>query len=822
MTSSSDQPSRRRLGQRACAVLVRPLAFGTRFRWITLKLQRPSRWLLRRPKPPTSPVGEPTAHPFSADRPITAVAADLLSRDSFAVAVANSIRNWRNRDSLVIGIYGPWGVGKTSILNLIRKDLANPANSAQPLVMDFNPWEWAGHQEIAEALFADVAAAIGSSSVTGAAKLEKRVLQYAALLQFGESVVRSIAPGVRRLSGLLVLVGAAMGFLDVPAWSGATVAIAGVVGVFLAESRRIMSSLSGFLARRGGPTTSLASTKRELSCELKTFGHTLVVFVDDIDRLAPSDTVRLLQIVKANADLPGLVFVLALDRVAVATSVHAALHIDGADYLRKIVQVGFDVPRPNVLDLRDMAVAKLKPMLESPPVKLRLDEARWLDFQVNVLMPYLATPRAVVRFASMVPFSMALHIDGSECNVDPVDFLGIEVLREFEPGLYGAIRSSKGAVVGASSGDRQELDRARESVNPLLAMTDESANPRVARRLLCDLFPRAAWVDKGVGLIVDDRRELANRRIFHDRMFDRYFQFGVSRYDLSDGEITLVIAAAAVSRSQFASALQPLLQRDLIELFLTRLQAEPGRIPPGSEANVIGGLFDIGVSLKGRAAALVASESLLAEFLIELLLEPLPQEDHCRLIEDIILNAVDISLPVSFVRLQQHRLDTNRDPLLLGECLQRLAAPLLQRIEQLATQDDFDAHPHLIELLYAWSTWGGQGLTPWVERQISTREGMLKLLAALQGYGDSEFEHALARFTDLEAAQQLARDYLENPELAPAERQLLEGLVNPKPTLWRSLSRSAIDIDAPEPATGSLGDTVARDSDLDSGPDKPG
>lgn len=786
MNPSSDQSFRRRLGQRARAVLARVSAIGTPFRWVILKLQRPARWLLRRPKPPTSPVGEPTAHPFSADRPITAVAADLLSRDNFAVAVANSIRNWRNRDSLVIGIYGPWGVGKTSILNLIRKDLANPANSAQPLVMDFNPWEWAGHQELAEAFFAEVASTIGSSTADGSGALAKRVRQYAAVLQLGGAVAHSIAPFAAALSVLLVVVGVGITALDgaFAAWGGRVLTAFGAVSVILSQSQLVTSRLSDYLAGRAPATTkSLASTKQELISELGKFKPSVVVFVDDIDRLTPADTVRLLQIVKANADLPGLVFVLALDRVAVATSVHAALHIDGADYLRKIVQVGFDVPRPNVLDLRDMAVAKLKPMLESPPVKLRLDKARWLDFQVNVLMPYLATPRDVVRFASMVQFSMELHIDGSECNVDPVDFLGIELLREFEPALYGAIRSSKEAVVGASTGDRPELERARDSVTPLLAMTDESANPRVARRLLCDLFPRVAWVDKGVGLIVDDRRELANRRIFHEWMFDRYFQFGVSRYDLSDGEITRVIAAAAVSRSQFASALQPLLQRDLIELFLTRLQAEPGRIPPGSEANVIGGLFDIGVSLKGRAAALVASESLLAEFLIELILEPLPQEDHCRLIEDIILNAVDISLPVSFVRLQQHRLDTNRDPLLLGECLQRLAAPLLQRIEQLATQDDFDAHPNLIELLYAWSTWGGQGLTPWVERQISTREGMLKLLAALQGYGDSEFEHALARFTDLEAAQQLARDYLENPELAPAEHQLLEGLVNPKPTL---------------------------------------
>ena len=53
------------------------------------------------------------------DRPITAKAQDVLNRAPFAENLARAILNYSSTESLVIGLYGEWGSGKTSIINMM-------------------------------------------------------------------------------------------------------------------------------------------------------------------------------------------------------------------------------------------------------------------------------------------------------------------------------------------------------------------------------------------------------------------------------------------------------------------------------------------------------------------------------------------------------------------------------------------------------------------------------------------------------------------------------------------------------------------------------
>ena len=77
-------------------------------------------WSIRRAKKTSeNPVGQPESdvHTFSADRPIRDSRGDRLNRKGFAAALAGAIGSWHGQDSLVVGLYGPWGVGKTSIVS---------------------------------------------------------------------------------------------------------------------------------------------------------------------------------------------------------------------------------------------------------------------------------------------------------------------------------------------------------------------------------------------------------------------------------------------------------------------------------------------------------------------------------------------------------------------------------------------------------------------------------------------------------------------------------------------------------------------------------
>ncbi len=46
------------------------------------------------------------------DTPILKSSEDLLFRDIFIDSIATSIRNYKDNESLTIGLYGKWGEGK--------------------------------------------------------------------------------------------------------------------------------------------------------------------------------------------------------------------------------------------------------------------------------------------------------------------------------------------------------------------------------------------------------------------------------------------------------------------------------------------------------------------------------------------------------------------------------------------------------------------------------------------------------------------------------------------------------------------------------------
>jgi len=92
---------------------------------------------------------------FSADRPVERLDDDKLQRGNFVKAIAQAITAWRGEDSLVMAIYGSWGDGKSSVKGMIadvmRKDLATC-----PYIVHFNPWEWAGQNQLAQVFFDEI------------------------------------------------------------------------------------------------------------------------------------------------------------------------------------------------------------------------------------------------------------------------------------------------------------------------------------------------------------------------------------------------------------------------------------------------------------------------------------------------------------------------------------------------------------------------------------------------------------------------------------------------------------------------------------------
>jgi predicted KAP-like P-loop ATPase len=104
---------------------------------------------------------------YSADSPIINPELDEFNRKYFSERIARTIANRKDSKSLVIGVYGKWGEGKTTVLNFIDSELKRHDNVA---TLFFNPWMFPSETELFIAFYTELAKGIEISLSTGKEK----------------------------------------------------------------------------------------------------------------------------------------------------------------------------------------------------------------------------------------------------------------------------------------------------------------------------------------------------------------------------------------------------------------------------------------------------------------------------------------------------------------------------------------------------------------------------------------------------------------------------------------------------------------------------
>jgi hypothetical protein len=97
--------------------------------------------------PATSPHG---------DRPVRSRAEDTLGRVPLADALARQIANVDPVEEVVFGLVGPYGSGKTSLLNMMAEALEDDHEGV--VVLRFNPWLFTGTEHLVGIFFEELGA----------------------------------------------------------------------------------------------------------------------------------------------------------------------------------------------------------------------------------------------------------------------------------------------------------------------------------------------------------------------------------------------------------------------------------------------------------------------------------------------------------------------------------------------------------------------------------------------------------------------------------------------------------------------------------------
>ena len=118
--------------------------------------------------------------PLEADRPIQTADQDRFGRWEFSKRIAQVIVGRRDASSLVVGVYAPWGDGKTSVLNMIMKELEK--HEDRIVVVRFNPWRFQGESHLLKNFFEVLAERLGKSLKTRGEKVSEFFKAYADVL----------------------------------------------------------------------------------------------------------------------------------------------------------------------------------------------------------------------------------------------------------------------------------------------------------------------------------------------------------------------------------------------------------------------------------------------------------------------------------------------------------------------------------------------------------------------------------------------------------------------------------------------------------------
>src|SRR5262249_11470436 len=204
-------------------------------------------------------------------------------------------------------------------------------------------------------------------------------------------------------------------------------------------------------------TLDLYHVRSEIDNLLRELRRPIVVFMDDIDKMTAQEVGQLFLMMRAVADFPMTVYLLAFDHDAVRKALTSTLGSDGAAHLKRIVQLQMDIPPASAMQLENMLASQLDRLL----VGISVTEAakkEFTDLFHSCLKEFLPTPKSIKQLTNL----LGALLPTIRREIYWPDFVAIVSLMVFAPEAYRIIRDSGAHFTGMgqwSAEDRKDAKR---------------------------------------------------------------------------------------------------------------------------------------------------------------------------------------------------------------------------------------------------------------------------------------------------------------------------------------------------------------------------
>lgn len=331
-----------------------------------------------------------------------------------------------------IGIFGPWGSGKTSILREMSRRLEEDSGF---VVVDFEAWRYGEGKLLMVELIRALTEELKKSGVLVSSPFRR-------LLNGGTTLAATIATPLLGFHG-------------------------GQLGLAESVSQALVNAWNENEAEEGSSASDLLDIFRGIDRKLEAKGKHAVILVDDLDRCSPEGIAQILNTLNALMDFDHFVFVLALDRAYIVSAITDAFELKddegnrsvsfGDRFLEKIIQVPLNVPQVTFDDasLEAFLGAEKMPILESA---YGLSEDIRTIIRERIIPEALrSNPRQVKRFFNGYVIS---------------NFINEQSLAEREAGEQDRLRRAMLYLIGLSTAAPTLFQRLSDDVSKRIQTSD--------------------------------------------------------------------------------------------------------------------------------------------------------------------------------------------------------------------------------------------------------------------------------------------------------------------------------------------------------------
>lgn len=675
---------------------------------------------------------------FKFDKPISNKEEDVLNRKKFSSHLGNALLTWEEKESLVIALYGEWGAGKSSSINLAKEHIEESEKENKPTIIEFNPWFFSNLDNLSKHFFNEIATELEIKNDDKKDKeIADKLKQYAKLLQiipekrvlsdlsskflFGLSSLLSISA-----SQIIPWINLSAEWLEYSIFGLGL--IFGLIFVLISFFGDFLLKLSDYFSHKANVNKkSISKLKKEIKNHLSEREKKLVIVIDDIDRLNQSEIRQMFRLVRVNGDFPNTIYLLAFDRKIIEANLEEQVGVSGKDYLEKIVQVSFDIPVTKADKIERLLIEELNRILDTLPDSHEkfFDKYDFTNIYHSGFKELFKNIRDVKRFISSLQFNISQMHQKDVMEVNPVDFIAIEAIRVFSPDFYNFLKSRKHLFtdtelisMSSYSYDVQENTRKakKKEIKEQLDKLDPHVKNHIEEILYC-LFPQVESFcnEYSRKIYPHEWQSKWNKRlrVCATQHFDSYFTLipGGDEEELSQYEIEQILSSM-YNTDQFEKLLNDYVEQKKIKKVLERIQDytnDSEKIPQNYFQNIVQALFNISDNLPKKEPRFldINSNIEIRRVIYQLFKRENNKEENYKILEKTISCSKGILGPIEtvFQETSKDENETHHNSSVPEQNLSELQTLCVEKIKGLE-KETLLKHEYFIQILYRLKEWG--------------------------------------------------------------------------------------------------------------------